>query len=90
MFTVFCYNAVPAQLMSVLLSMRYSLEKDVDGVTCLGFWCIMAMGEAAYGSATPAGIMTILKENNIEIAGEHAVVVGHYAIFGSTQSLQCC
>ena len=47
----------------------------------------MAMGEAAYGSATPAGIMTILKENNIEIAGKHAVVVGRSAILGKPMAM---
>ena len=35
-------------------------RKDVDGVTCLGFGR-MAMGEPAYGCATPAGIMRLLK-----------------------------
>ena len=34
---------------------KISLEKDVDGVTCLGFGN-MAMGLNAYGSCTPAGI----------------------------------
>src|SRR3546814_5924784 len=33
-----------------------ALEKDVDGVTCLGYGR-MAMGQAAYGCATPLGIM---------------------------------
>ena len=36
-----------------------SVEKDVDGVTCIGFGQ-MTMGEEAYGSCTPAGIMRIL------------------------------
>lgn len=62
------------------------LNKDVDGVTCLGFGR-MAMGESAYGSATPAGIMTILQENNIEISGKHAVVVGRSAILGKPMAM---
>ena len=37
-----------------------ALAKDVDGVTCLGFGR-MAMNEEAYGSATPQGIMRILR-----------------------------
>src|SRR5690606_39275396 len=59
-------HPVPAQIDERACFDAISLEKDVDGVTCLGYGR-MAMGEAAYGSATPAGIMTILKENNIEI-----------------------
>ena len=71
-------HPVPAQIDERACFDAISLEKDVDGVLSGR----MAMGEAAYGSATPAGIMTILKENNIEIAGKHAVVVGRSAILG--------
>jgi len=74
-------HPVPEQIDERACFDAISLAKDVDGVTCLGFGR-MAMGEAAYGSATPAGIMTILQENNIEIAGKHAVVVGRSAILG--------
>ena len=40
---------------------------DVDGVTCLGFGN-MSMGEKAFGSCTPQGIMRLLHEYKIEIA----------------------
>ena len=78
-------HPVPEQIDERACFDAISLAKDVDGVTCLGFGR-MAMGEAAYGSATPAGIMTILQENNIEIAGKHAVVVGRSAILGRTEA----
>ena len=74
-------HPVPAQIDERACFDAISLAKDVDGVTCLGYGR-MAMGEAAYGSATPAGIMTILQANDIEIAGKHAVVVGRSAILG--------
>jgi methylenetetrahydrofolate dehydrogenase (NADP+)/methenyltetrahydrofolate cyclohydrolase len=57
------------------------LDKDVDGVTCHGFGR-MAMGEPAYGSATPAGIMRLLDYYHIPIMGKHAVVVGRSPILG--------
>lgn len=79
-------HPVPAQIDERACFDAISLEKDVDGVTCLGFGR-MAMGEAAYGSATPAGIMTILKEHDIEIAGKHAVVVGRSAILGKPMAM---
>lgn len=60
---------------------RICLEKDVDGVTCLGFGR-MAMGEIAFGSATPMGIMTILDHYKIDISGRRAVVVGRSPILG--------
>jgi methylenetetrahydrofolate dehydrogenase (NADP+)/methenyltetrahydrofolate cyclohydrolase len=58
-----------------------ALAKDVDGVTCLGFGR-MAMGEDAFGSCTPAGIMALLDHYNIRIAGLHAVIVGRSPILG--------
>jgi methylenetetrahydrofolate dehydrogenase (NADP+)/methenyltetrahydrofolate cyclohydrolase len=58
-----------------------SVEKDVDGVTVLGFGR-MAMGEPAYGSATPAGIMRLLRHYDIPLVGKHAVVVGRSPILG--------
>ena len=61
-------------------------RKDVDGVTCLGFGR-MAMGEPAYGCATPAGIMRLLKAYNIPLKGKHAVVVGRSAILGKPMAL---
>lgn len=63
-----------------------NLAKDVDGVTCLGFGN-MSMGEPAYGSCTPQGIMYLLKKYNIELTGKHAVVVGRSAILGKPMAM---
>ncbi len=63
-----------------------ALEKDVDGVTCLGFGR-MAMGEPAYGCATPHGIMRLLEHSGIEIEGKHAVVVGRSPILGKPMAM---
>jgi len=62
------------------------LEKDVDGVTCLGFGN-MSMGEAAYGSCTPVGIMRLLKHYDIKISGKHAVIVGRSPILGKPMAM---
>ena len=61
-------------------------KKDVDGVTCLGFGN-MSMGERAFGSCTPQGIMRLLHEYKIEIAGKHAVVVGRSPILGKPMAM---
>ena len=79
-------HPVPEQINERACFDAIKLAKDVDGVTCLGFGR-MSMGEAAYGSATPQGIMTILKEYGIEIAGKHAVVVGRSAILGKPMAM---
>ena len=79
-------HPVPAQIDERACFDAIDLNKDVDGVTCLGFGR-MSMGEQAYGSATPQGIMTILQEYGIEIAGKHAVVVGRSAILGKPMAM---
>lgn len=61
-------------------------RKDVDGVTCLGFGR-MAMGEKAYGCATPAGIMTLLRHYKIQLEGKHAIVVGRSPILGKPMAM---
>ena len=60
---------------------RIRLEKDVDGVTSLGFGR-MAMGERAFGSATPAGILRLLDHYGIDLAGRRSVVLGRSPILG--------
>ena len=79
-------HPVPAQIDERACFDAISLAKDVDGVTCLGFGN-MAMGEPAYGSCTPQGIMYLLEKNGVELAGKHAVVVGRSAILGKPMAL---
>lgn len=79
-------HPVPHQIDERACFDAIALEKDVDGVTCLGFGR-MSMGEAAYGSATPAGIMILLKSYGIPLAGKHAVVVGRSPILGKPMAL---
>jgi len=74
-------HPVPEQIDERACFDAIALEKDVDGVTSLGFGR-MAMGEFAYGSATPTGIMTILDHYDITIKGKRAVVVGRSPILG--------
>ena len=79
-------HPVPPQIDERACFDAIALAKDVDGVTCLGFGR-MAMGEEAFGSATPQGIMRILEAYNIQLSGKHAVVVGRSPILGKPMSL---
>ncbi len=79
-------HPVPKQIDERACFDRIALEKDVDGVTSQGFGR-MAMGEVAYGSATPAGIMRLLRRYKIEIAGKEAVVVGRSPILGKPMAM---
>ncbi|MBM9507653.1 bifunctional 5,10-methylenetetrahydrofolate dehydrogenase/5,10-methenyltetrahydrofolate cyclohydrolase [Streptomyces sp. KK5PA1] len=55
--------------------------KDVDGVTMHSF-AAMSFGLPGFVSCTPGGIMRLLEEYDVELAGKHAVVVGRSAILG--------
>jgi methylenetetrahydrofolate dehydrogenase (NADP+) / methenyltetrahydrofolate cyclohydrolase len=79
-------HPVPEQIDERACFDAIALSKDVDGVTCLGFGR-MAMGEDAYGCATPQGIMRTLEHYNIEIQGKHAVVVGRSPILGKPMAM---
>ena len=79
-------HPVPTQIDERACFDAIAAEKDVDGVTCLGFGR-MAMNEPAYGSATPQGIMRLLEAYDIELSGKHAVVVGRSPILGKPMAL---
>ena len=63
-----CFNAI-------------SMEKDVDGVNVASFGA-MTMGQDAFLSATPGGIIRLLKEYGIQMEGKEAVVIGRSPILG--------
>ena len=79
-------HPVPSQIDERECFDAIDVEKDVDGVTCLGFGQ-MTMGQEAYGSCTPAGIMRMLEHYKIEISGKHAVVIGRSPILGKPMAM---
>ena len=79
-------HPVPNQINERECFERITIEKDVDGVTCLGFGR-MSMDLSAYGSCTPAGIMRILEFYDVDISGMNAVVVGRSPILGKPMAM---
>ena len=79
-------HPVPSQIDERKCFDAIDINKDVDGVTCLGFGNI-AMGLPAFGSCTPAGIMRLLEHYEIEIQGKNAVVVGRSPILGKPMAM---
>ena len=79
-------HPVPAHVDERLCFDRISISKDVDGVTSHGFG-LMALGEPAFGSATPSGIMRLLAHYKIDVSGKRAVVVGRSPILGKPMAL---
>ncbi len=74
-------HPVPDQINERECFDRIALDKDVDGVTSWGFGR-MSMKEPAFGSATPAGIMRLLRHYRIPLHGKRATVIGRSAILG--------
>ena len=79
-------HPVPEQIDERMCFDAIDAKKDVDGVTSLGFGR-MSMGEKAFGSCTPQGIMRLLRYYEIEIEGKHAVVIGRSPILGKPMAM---
>ena len=79
-------HPVPSQIDERKCFDAIDIDKDVDGVTCLGFGN-MAMGIDAYGSCTPAGIIRLIEHYKLDIQGLNAVVVGRSPILGKPMAM---
>lgn len=56
-------------------------EKDVEGVSMRSF-AAMSLGRDGFVSCTPAAIMRLLAQYEVELSGKHAVVIGRSPILG--------
>ena len=79
-------HPVPKQIDERKCFDKIDIKKDVDGVTCLGYGK-MSMGESAFGSCTPAGIIRLIKHYELNVEGLNAVVVGRSPILGKPMAM---
>ena len=79
-------HPVPSQIDERRCFDAIHIDKDVDGVTCLGFGN-MSMGIDAYGSCTPAGIIRLIEHYELEVEGVNAVVIGRSPILGKPMAM---
>ena len=79
-------HPVPSQIDERKCFDAIHIDKDVDGVTCLGFGN-MSMGIDAYGSCTPAGIIRLMEHYELEVEGVNAVVIGRSPILGKPMAM---
>lgn len=61
-------------------------EKDVDGFSPVNTGNLLA-GKPCFAPCTPAGVVEMLKHENIEICGKHCVIVGRSNIVGKPAAL---
>ena len=85
-FGILLQHPVPRQIDERRCFNAIAPSKDVDGVTAAGFGS-MALGEDAFVSATPGGIMSLLDHYGIQIEGKNAVVIGRSAILGKPAAM---
>lgn len=72
---------LPAQINESNIIEAIVPEKDVDGFHPINVGKMMT-GMDAFLPCTPYGVMVMLEESNIEIAGKHVVIVGRSNIVG--------
>ncbi len=77
---------LPSQFDEKAVLMAIDPDKDVDGFHPMNVGKLMT-GEECFLPCTPAGVMELLKEGDIEIAGKHCVVLGRSNIVGKPQAL---
>ncbi len=61
-------------------------EKDVDGFTAANVGKLL-LGEECSVACTPKGVITMLKAENVDLCGKHAVIVGRSNIVGKPLAL---
>lgn len=77
---------LPEHLNSVSLLHQIHPDKDVDGLHPLNLGRLVR-GEAGLRSCTPAGVMRLLREYQIDLKGKQAVVVGRSSLVGKPLAL---
>jgi len=77
---------LPKQIDEDKVTLAIDPNKDVDGFHPQNLGRMM-LGLPTHISATPNGIVELLKRNNIETSGKHCVVVGRSNIVGTPMSV---
>ncbi|PZV22614.1 MAG: bifunctional methylenetetrahydrofolate dehydrogenase/methenyltetrahydrofolate cyclohydrolase FolD [Snowella sp.] len=77
---------LPKHLDSVALLHTIAPEKDADGLHPVNLGHLVR-GETGLRSCTPAGVMALLAEYDIDIAGKNAIVVGRSILVGKPLAL---
>ena len=77
---------LPKHIDSQKILMAVEPDKDVDGFHPTNFGK-MALSLPTFISATPFGIMELLKRYNVDISGKHTVVIGRSDIVGRPISI---
>ena len=83
---ILCQLPLPVHLPQIPVLEAISPDKDVDAFHPENMGRILR-GDARYLPCTPAGVMELLREQGIDPAGKHCVVVGRSNIVGKPMAL---
>lgn len=78
---------LPSHINELKIIDSISPEKDVDGFHVANIGKVVIGDETGFLSCTPYGIMQLLEEYKIEIAGKDAVIIGRSNIVGKPMAL---
>lgn len=78
---------LPSHINELKIIDSISPEKDVDGFHVVNIGKMVIGDETGFISCTPYGIMQLLEEYKIEIAGKDAVIIGRSNIVGKPMAL---
>lgn len=74
-------SPIPYHLNILEAFQTIAAEKDVDGFNPINVGKLVQKQEC-FAACTPTGVMTMLKEYNVELEGKHCVVIGRSNIVG--------
>jgi methylenetetrahydrofolate dehydrogenase (NADP+)/methenyltetrahydrofolate cyclohydrolase len=66
---------------------RVAPEKDVDGFSAANLGSLVQEDPSGFVACTPAGIVELIRRENIAVEGKHVVVVGRSLIVGKPAAL---
>lgn len=73
---------LPSQINPRIIAEAIDPKKDVDGLHPLNQGKLLLGQDDGLSPCTPLGVIELLKQNNIPIAGKHAVIIGRSSIVG--------
>jgi len=83
---ILCQLPIPKQLDEKAVLMEISPAKDVDAFHPVNVGHIM-IGDCLLLPCTPAGVMEMLRSQNVQIVGKHCVVIGRSNIVGKPMAM---
>ncbi len=80
-------SPLPKPIDELAIFRRVRPEKDVDGFHTLNLGKIAQEDDTGFVSCTPAGILELLRRSQVDLNGQHVVVLGRSLIVGKPVAL---